>query len=391
MRLKISVTSADMTGFLAAASEKNIKIYAIEKTDAISARMIISAVAYDACRILAQKRGDTLVLLKGIPLRLMLRQILSRWVIISSTIVLMILSVYIPERVLFVNVEGNDVVSSEQILLEAEGCGICFWADRRAIRSVKTKNALLERIPALSWACINTTGCVATIRVAEKRIEEESVVLCDVGSAIYAAKDGVVNEISVYSGFPEVAVGQAVKKGQVLVSGVQKDGYVDRAVRPRADIFALTTTDLKIAYPLERADRGPALPDHRSLSIIFGKKQINLLKDSRICTPGCDKIQEEKYLMLPGGFALPVGLAITMCTCYDTIVCEEAYERDALLAEAYMQRYALEHSVAGRVLSHTYLPVVDNYDNRLSVRFHCLEMIGRERSEEIESSYGKNN
>ena len=389
MKLTISVTSADLTGYLGAASEMNIKIWSIEKTEAIAARMVISAVSYDACCALAEKRGDTLTLLKGLPPNSILRQILSRWVVICAGIILLFLSVFIPGKVFFVKIEGNETVCDEQIILAAEKCGIYFGADRRAIRSVKMKNALLETIPELSWACINTEGCVATICVSENRTEDAGHQGA-FGSTIYASKDGVIHGISVYSGFPEVTIGQVVKKGQVLVSGVQKDGYSVAPFKASADVFALTTTDMTASYALERENRTVVHGEHRSASIIFGKKQIKLFKDSRICTHGCDKIQEVKYWLLPGGFTLPVGLAITMCTCYDTAVGEASYEPDALLAQAYMQRYVLEHSAAGRVLRQVHLPTTDTYNNRLSVRFHCVEMIGRERSEEIESSYGKN-
>ena len=36
------------------------------------------------------------------------------------------------------------------------------------IRSEKVKNSLLQRIPQLQWAGINTDGCVAVISVREK-------------------------------------------------------------------------------------------------------------------------------------------------------------------------------------------------------------------------------
>ena len=121
-----------------------------------------------------------------------------------------------------------------------------------------------------------------------------------------------------------------------------------------------------------------------------GKKLINLSKDSRICTAGCVKIYEQENITLPGGFVLPLGIAKESCLCYDTGSADDVHPEDMQLAEAYMESYVLEQTIAGRIIQKVNLQFPQPKDNQVAVRFHCLEIIGEERSEELESSYGKN-
>ena len=76
--------------------------------------------------------------------------------------------------------------------------------------------------------------------------------------------------------------------------------------------------------------------------------------------------------------------------CYDTASADDVHPEDMQLAEAYMESYVLEQTIAGRIIQKVNLQFPQPKDNQVAVRFHCLEIIGGERSEELESSYGKN-
>ena len=390
MKLTVLITSADLPEFLKETSDRDIQTRRIIKKDHISATMEISAYDLTTIRMIAAKRGDECALVKGSSITEMLRTIKSRWLMILISLLLLFLSVMLPERVYFIRVEGNAGVSDEKILLAAEKCGIYFGADRRPLRSVKVKNALLELMPELGWACINTSGCVATIRVTEKNEAYESNAGAFLASGIYALKDGIVQSVTVYSGESKVSVGQAVKRGQLLVDGNITEGNITKLGRAAADVYGTTVLDVTAAIMTEAERLGGVVESHSVYSLVIGKKLINLSKDSRICTAGCVKIYEQENITLPGGFVLPLGIAKESCLCYDTASANDVHREDMQLAEAYMESYVLEQTIAGRIIQKVNLQFPQPKDNQVAVRFHCLEIIGGERSEELESSYGKN-
>ena len=69
---------------------------------------------------------------------------LCRPVLFLGIILLIFLTFWIPERVLFISVEGNSTISSVSILQAAEAYGIHFGIDRQSIRSEPFKNYMLN-------------------------------------------------------------------------------------------------------------------------------------------------------------------------------------------------------------------------------------------------------
>ena len=141
-----------------------------------------------------------------------MKGLLSRPVLLGGMGLLLAASLYLPSRVLFIRVEGNSVVDTREILAAAEACGIRFGASRREVRSEKVKNNLLEKVPDLQWAGVNTAGCVATISVRERQITAEEQAE-EAVTHLVAARDGYIVSTTVTQGTPLVQVGQTVRAG----------------------------------------------------------------------------------------------------------------------------------------------------------------------------------
>ena len=96
-------------------------------------------------------------------------QALVEYVLIIGLMLLLFFSVWLPSRVLFIEIQGNDTLSAQSILEEAKDCGIIMGASRRFVRSQQVKNTLLDKLPQLQWAGVETIGCVAVITVRERQ------------------------------------------------------------------------------------------------------------------------------------------------------------------------------------------------------------------------------
>jgi len=306
--------------------------------------------------------------------------LLRRPVLVLLILVMMIAAFYLPTRVFFVKVEGNTRTASRLIEQHAEKSGIFFGASRRSVRSEKVKNSLLARMPELEWAAVNTDGCTAVIQVRER--EQTTVEDNQRVSSIVAQRDGIIQSCTVWRGNLLCQIGQAVKTGQVLVSGYTDCGLLIKATSAQAEVFAQTSRGFEAVTPREYACREAKGEQRISYSLRIGKKLIKLSADSGISDAGCVRIQDSQSLVLPGGFSLPVALI------KETIIsCEMAFavpqtEDDLSWILGYSRERLLDRMISGCILSEDAQFSISEDVCRVSGEYTCLEMIGRERIEE---------
>ena len=388
--VEVELTSANIPQMLGKIAQAGIPVWNVTPDDELTVHMCIPRNRYRQLTKLARKHGDTLKLTARKGMYWLVKGALSRPVLIFGIFFLIFASIYLPTRVLMVTVEGNEKIPTRMILEKAQDCGIGFWANRRHVRSERMKNALLEAMPELRWAGINTYGCKAVISVSERASfgdgEEDTSV-----SSILAVRDGVIISATATGGNLLCREGQAVKAGDVLISGYQDCGIAIRAVRAEGEIFARTNRDLQALIPLDWACRGDQESASRKYCLIFGKKRINLWKGSGISDASCVRMYEEYYIMLPGGFRLPVCIGVVSEIRTSTTDFAFPEEEAANLLRNFAQAYLKQQMVAGRITQSQMQMTSDGMRYRLSGNYFCTEMIGTIRHNEIGEYNGKDN
>jgi sporulation protein YqfD len=312
----------------------------------------------------------------------------KRPVLLGSIGFLLFLTLWLPERVLFVSVDGYASVSPLEILNAAQQCGIRFGATRSLVRSEEVKNALLDKMPSLQWVGVNTKGCVAILSVREK--QEEQKQQAKAVSSLVAIRDGIVITGTATAGELRCKPGQVVRSGEVLVSGYTDCGISVRAEKAKGEIFALTVRPLTVVATLRYGQKGSSGVEMKKFSLIIGKKRINLSKDSGISYTSCDKIRDEYVLTLPGGFALPVTLLVDTYFHWDAQSIRTEGMESSVLSENTAKEYLVESMIAGEILDVVLAEEFGENVYILEGNFLCSEMIARERNEEILEEYGKN-
>lgn len=378
------LTSADPAGALSAINAAGIELFETVPTGDLTMTFSLYRRDWRALSALASKRGEKLRLCRRQGVYWSLKKALHRPVILTGLILLLFLCLFLPTRIYFVRVEGNTQIPARLILEQAEQCGIRFGASRRAVRSERVKNELLGAIPELQWAGVNTSGCVAIISVQDRSLAEPVEQKTGV-SSIIATRDGVITEATVLQGNSLCRVGQAVKEGEVLVSGYTDQGICIQATRAQAEIYAQTNRTLTVLAQPDCLVRGKIDHTVEKFSLRIGKKQINFYQNSGILDTSCVKMYEEYPLTLPGGFTLPVCLVREQWTFYE---CEAAAVEQTELREtlsSFARRYLQAQMVAGQIQWQDEQII----DGRLLGEYACQEMIGREQSEEIIQSNGK--
>lgn len=136
---------------------------------------------------------------------------------LAALVIWYVLSVH----VWFVHVEGNEVVTAAEVLAVARQAGLGVGVHKDAVEVEHVQRQLLLHVDQLVWAGIEVRGTRALIRVAERRQADEFV---QGPGNIVAARDGVVDRITVFEGVPVVEPGDTVRAGQVLISGLLPPG-----------------------------------------------------------------------------------------------------------------------------------------------------------------------
>ena len=239
--------------------------------------MDVAYVQYKLLKQLAEKSGNEVKLRRIHSLIFILKSLMKRPVLVITLLCILLLTLWVPDRVLFISVEGNRTIPVTRILQEAEKCGICFGAKRGDVRSEIVKNHLLESMPELQWAGITTDGCTAIIRVLEDPTQETKMKPVAY-SSIVAACDGIVTSCTVTSGSAVCAVGDAVKEGQLLISGYQDMGLLVKLSRSQGEVFAQTERDISLVTPLNYVKMEAIAGQETRYSLIIGKNRINFFR-----------------------------------------------------------------------------------------------------------------
>lgn len=376
--VKVKIISADPAGFLRAIEPHGIELQNIHGDGGLELCFTVRRRDLLRLRKLAEHRGEEILVIQQIGVYYSLRGLYKRPVLVFGMLLLFCLSLWVPSRVFFIQVEGNNRVYTQQILEEASQCGIYFGASRKAVRSEQVKNALLERMPQLHWAGVNTYGCVAVITVEETEIPQQNT-QANI-SSIIATRDGIIRSFTVHKGTAVCGIGQSVQAGDVLISGFTNYGSFIRGTAATGEVFADTIHKMIGFMPTDCLVRTLKTGSMQNFGLIIGKNRINFNNSSGISHTGCVKIYSEQYITLPGGFVLPLAIYHEKWDTYQTAsaVSEEADSR----LRCSIQSYLLSQMIGGQILSVSEVVTEGNVICRIDGIYVCCEMIGVSRIEE---------
>lgn len=373
------LTTACIPESLAYIAQQAVLLSDVRILDELTVRFRVSRRNCHKLQSVARRRGDTLKIIRREGLYWSFKKVLHRPVLLVGTFILLWMTLLLPGRILFVEVDGNESVPSRLIL---EAAGIRFGTSAREVRSERVKNRLLSAVPELQWVGVNTRGCVATISVRERTAKPEDPEDNTV-SSIAAVRDGIVLSATVTQGRGLCTPGQAVRAGDILISGYADCGLCITATRAEGEILAMTNRVLTVKTPAHWAVRVAPREETVKFSLIIGKKRINFDKGSGISDASCVKMYSKYVLTLPGGFSLPVTWITERIICRETVPMAIDEAEASQVLSAFAGRF-LEHQMVAGCITHRLESVSgDNGCWCLSGVYTCSEMIGIRVQEQI--------
>lgn len=118
-------------------------------------------------------------------------------------------------------VDGGIYEADIRQYLSEKGIHPLQW--KRQIDLAALRDELEWRYPQIAWVEVGWRGVTLQIRIAEGTPSGKTISIsgaCDV----VALRDGIVTSVVTVAGTPQVTVGEIVRKGQVLIQGVERVG-----------------------------------------------------------------------------------------------------------------------------------------------------------------------
>lgn len=299
-----------------------------------------------------------------------------RKVFAALLILCMVGAIVIPKFVFFYEVVGNETVPDAQIIRALKTLGVGFGTYGPNIRPQELKNKMLLLIPELQWFTVQQSGMRARIIVRE-RPEKLPVEERRAPMNIVAAKDGVITSVSSLEGNCLCAPGQAVKKGQVLISAYTDLEFTTRVSAALGEIYAETLTHKRVICPNTVFAKQPNGEVRRKVSLIVEEKRWNIFVSGGNFTGKCDKITKTSMLTLPGGLQIPLGLEIVEYRGYDAAETQLQPEQAEAVLQDKLATSVRQDMIAGKILDTKTQLSRQNGIYELSAAVRCEEMIAR--------------
>lgn len=143
-----------------------------------------------------------------------------KMLVIGGALFLIVINILI-SYIWFIDVVGMKDVPVRKIKDCVYQYGLKPGVLKEEVNAKFIENQILLSIPEVAWVSINFTGTRAVVEIVEKTVPKE---VDKAPGDIIASKDGIIIEVIALAGQSMVKKGDTVKKGDILVKGIARDG-----------------------------------------------------------------------------------------------------------------------------------------------------------------------
>lgn len=238
--------------------------------------------------------------------------------------------IYLSGMVWDVRVVGNDSVSDYRLIDELSTSGFGVGDRWNKIDKNKVEANLLSKFEEISWISINRRGTVAYVEVIESNKPEQQEKWDDGYCNIVAESDGVIEEIVVEQGAAVVSVGDVVRKGDVLISGIIENDQGVYFCAAKGSIKAQSGTTVSAYVPRREVKKRYKRTIISELDLNIFKNTINIFKNYGNPKGEYDIIYDVREYTLFGKYRLPISC---MYTCLVEYTEEEVVYTETQMTE----------------------------------------------------------
>ena len=274
-----------------------------------------------------------------------------------------------------IRISGNETMTYEDVVAELETCGFGIGSYIPDLQSEVLENRVLLASDRISWISVYMDGTVAKIQIIEHTTPPPREDFSRPANLI-ARTDGQIETIQLFRGNCVVKMGQAVKKGELLVSGLYDSNTQGiRYTRAAGQVFARTERVIEVEIPLSYREKEYLEPKYMEIDLFFFGKSINFFKSTGKNTGSCDIIRGNKVFDVFGMSRIPVGLTFTMASPYREIDRERTPEEALEVAYAELDKKIAELSNGAQLIRKEIQTDLTDSSVRLVCTVTCIEDI----------------
>ena len=300
---------------------------------------------------LCRERGIDLEVEEGGGLPLILWRYRRRAGLLVGTLLALCLVLLSRRFVWDVRVTGNQTMTESEVHAELRACGFGVGSYIPGFHAGELENRVLMASDRISWISIYLDGTVARVQIIE-HVAAPPKEDASRPANLIAACDGQIELVELYRGNCTVRVGQAVRKGELLVSGIYDSATVGyRYTRAAGRILARTERSFCVEIPLTYLEKHYEEAKYSQIELKFFDYSLKIFKSSGNVTDTYDIIKEEIDLDLLGRLTLPVGLVLEKAVPYTQESALRTYEEALELAYARLEQELAALSEEAELLS----------------------------------------
>lgn len=206
-----------------------------------------------------------------------------------------------------IRVEGNVRLSEERIRHLLAENGVEVGRPLKGIKTDAVEGNILLSEKDVAWIALNVKGTTVTVEIRET---ERGDIQKKGAANLVARCDGRIERLLVYDGQTVVKMGDVVREGELLVSGVydKPEGGGLRTAHAHGQVLARTMHDFSIEIPFLYDEKVYTGREWREKTLKFFAKDIKVFANTGNAPPTCDIIYYESRMSFFGGSSLPLGM-----------------------------------------------------------------------------------
>lgn len=206
-----------------------------------------------------------------------------------------------------IRIEGNRELTDDEVKAQLAICGLTVGSRLSELDTDILENRVMIYSDDIAWISVNIRGTVAQVEIREvQRSDEEEEY--DAANLI-ASCDGQIELFEEVKGNTVVKIGDCVRKGDLLVSGIYDSGTRGcRFVCARGKVLARTQHEYHVEIPLEYQKKVYTGNTSVEKYLIFFEKEIKIFGNYGNRYASCDKIESVEYVDFFSQGELPVGI-----------------------------------------------------------------------------------
>ena len=292
--------------FINLAIKNNIFSWDIKKKSKTTAELKISVSGFKKIQKAANttKTSVTIKERKGLPL--FLHRHKKRKAFFAGILLFAVGIAVLSSFIWSVEIDGTEKIDTNILRDELRTCGIDVGVIKYNHSAQEIKRQMMILNPDIAWIWVDVKGTRAFVQVKE-RTEKPDIIPENEPCNIVSERDGVILDITVLDGKTVVGVGDVVKSGDLLVSGVDDTKNTGPVTfHANGDIYATTWHEDYGVFPLSRVVADKTGNSQSRFYIKFGNFEVPVYPLSKLPFEKSEEHTDEKMLRLWGDLYLPV-------------------------------------------------------------------------------------